>query len=338
MNRRIRVAVADFPPLVSTRDGKREGFEIDLWEAIARQAGFDFEYESLPFKEILPLLSQGKVDVGLAGITVSEDRETVVDFSHHTLDSGLLVSVAAKRNRLSALKTVRALFRDHRSMIGSTAMAVAAFVLAFGNMLWIAERGSGAYDPRYLPGVFEAIWFMFSSVSSVGYGDFMPVTWTGRAITAAAIVGGLALFGVFVSQITSLMTVKKMRGHIDGPKDLPGKKVATVEGSTSEAFLRAIGAHVSATASLADAYSLLHRGEADAVVFDAPAVLYYEKQSGKDFHAVGDLFERQSYAIAVRQPSPLTEDINRALLTLKETGAYAKLYRKWFGEDPKMEI
>jgi ABC-type amino acid transport substrate-binding protein len=32
--------------------------------------------------------------------------------------------------------------------------------------------------------------------------------------------------------------------------------------------------------------------------------------------------------------SPYRTPINRAILTLRETGAYGKIYRQWFGVDP----
>ena len=97
---KIKVAIADFPPVVFKEDGKYKGFEIDLWEAIANKIGVDFEYEDHNFKEIIPLLAEKKIDVGLAGVTINESREKIINFSHSILDSGLLIAVDKNRNRL----------------------------------------------------------------------------------------------------------------------------------------------------------------------------------------------------------------------------------------------
>jgi ABC-type amino acid transport substrate-binding protein len=48
---------------------------------------------------------------------------------------------------------------------------------------------------------------------------------------------------------------------------------------------------------------------------------------------VGPLFERQSYAVALREGSTLREAVNRALLRLREDGTYTTIYQRWFGDD-----
>jgi polar amino acid transport system substrate-binding protein len=47
---------------------------------------------------------------------------------------------------------------------------------------------------------------------------------------------------------------------------------------------------------------------------------------------VGSPFNEEVYGIAVNQGSPLREQINRALLQLREDGTYDVIYAKWFGE------
>ena len=41
--------------------------------------------------------------------------------------------------------------------------------------------------------------------------------------------------------------------------------------------------------------------------------------------------EAESYGISLKKNSPLTKEINKALLDLKKNGEYDKLYAKWFG-------
>ena len=84
----VVVAVSPFPPLVVEADGELSGFDIELWEAIARECGLDFSYRLVAFKEIIPNLMSGRVDLGLAGITINREREAVIDFSHPYFDSG----------------------------------------------------------------------------------------------------------------------------------------------------------------------------------------------------------------------------------------------------------
>ncbi|MBI3634251.1 MAG: transporter substrate-binding domain-containing protein [Candidatus Yonathbacteria bacterium] len=43
MENKIKVGIADFSPLIIDDGGKYKGFEIDLWEAIAKEINIDFE-------------------------------------------------------------------------------------------------------------------------------------------------------------------------------------------------------------------------------------------------------------------------------------------------------
>lgn len=58
-----------------------------------------------------------------------------------------------------------------------------------------------------------------------------------------------------------------------------------------------------------------------AVVYDAP-VLQYEsaKLNDEKLQMVGPVFQRQNYAFALQQDSPLREKLNQALLTMHERG------------------
>jgi len=81
------------------------------------------------------------------------------------------------------------------------------------------------------------------------------------------------------------------------------------------------------------AFKALEDGKIDAVVHDAPIVAYYAATVGKGrFTTVGRLFHPEKYGIALPSGSTRTEQINLALLQLRENGTYANLVDKWFGD------
>jgi voltage-gated potassium channel len=49
----------------------------------------------------------------------------------------------------------------------------------------------------------EALWWSMTTVTTVGYGDYSPVTTTGRLIAAALMIGGISLIGVVTATIAS---------------------------------------------------------------------------------------------------------------------------------------
>ena len=85
-------------------------------------------------------------------------------------------------------------------------------------------------------------------------------------------------------------------------------------------------------AKVEEAYQALQQGQVDAVVYDAPVLLYYASHEGKGkVQTVGSIFRKENYGIAFPANSPLRKPVNEALLKLKENGTYDQLYAKWFG-------
>ncbi len=81
-----------------------------------------------------------------------------------------------------------------------------------------------------------------------------------------------------------------------------------------------------------DAFDALLKGEVEAVVYDAPNLLYYANGEGKGkVTVVGNIFEPQDYGLALPQGSPLREKITRAILKLIESDELESIKVKWFG-------
>lgn len=83
-----------FVPFEFKQNGKYTGFDIQLWDAIAKQAGLAYKLQPMDFNGIIPGLQTRNVDVALAGITIREDRTKVIDFSEPYYESGLAILVA----------------------------------------------------------------------------------------------------------------------------------------------------------------------------------------------------------------------------------------------------
>ncbi len=339
MKQKLTVAVADFSPFIMSNGEEYRGFEIDLWEAVAKEIGVDFEYQKCDFNEVIPWLMAKKVDVGLAGITITEEREKRIDFSHETLDSGLLIAVRKDRNKPKFFEALATIIREGKRFLSSAVFGTLIFILLAGNILWFAERGAETFQRQYFPGIFEAFWLTVVSMSTVGFGDYIPQTWTGRIVTTGIIFSGAILFGLLVAQVAAFLAVRKVKGEINTSRDLFEKKVATVAGSTSVSVLNRVNAEIVAVAGAKEAYEKLKEGLVDAVVFDAPVAIYYVKNDKeRQLEIVGELFEKQKYGIALCEGSVWREPINRAVLKIVESGQYDVFYKKWFGDNLTMEV
>ena len=97
-------------------------------------------------------------------------------------------------------------------------------------------------------------------------------------------------------------------------------------------YLRQHNVEVMEFAKVEEAYQALQHGQVDAVVYDAPVLLYYASHEGKGkVQTVGAIFRKENYGIVFPDKSPLRKRVNEVLLKLKENGTYDQLYSKWFG-------
>jgi polar amino acid transport system substrate-binding protein len=69
----------------------------------------------------------------------------------------------------------------------------------------------------------------------------------------------------------------------------------------------------------------------DAIVHDAPVMDHYASQRGRgQVQLVGAVFREEKYGIALQDGSPLRERVDRALLTLRESGRYEAIRLRYF--------
>jgi arginine/lysine/histidine transporter system substrate-binding protein len=80
---------ADFPPFESyDEEGKFTGFDVELAQAIAEELGYEIKIEDMDFDGLIGSLQAKRVDMVLAGMSATEDRQKNVEFSNEYHRSG----------------------------------------------------------------------------------------------------------------------------------------------------------------------------------------------------------------------------------------------------------
>ena len=74
---------ADFPPFESYADDAVTfvGFDIDLMQEICNRLGMELQIQDMNFDAIVAAVQTGKLDVGVSGITITDERKESVAFS-----------------------------------------------------------------------------------------------------------------------------------------------------------------------------------------------------------------------------------------------------------------
>jgi glutamine transport system substrate-binding protein len=79
--------------MMDTETGEMIGFDMEIIREVAERAGFEIDLNTMDFNGIIPAIQTGNVDIAIAGITITDEREEIVDFSNPYYDSGLRLLV-----------------------------------------------------------------------------------------------------------------------------------------------------------------------------------------------------------------------------------------------------
>jgi polar amino acid transport system substrate-binding protein len=330
----LRVATRLVAPFALEEHGQLTGFSIDLWQAISEQLHVKSEFVVKPsLPELLRSVRSGEAALAISAISITAERDRDFDFSQPMFDAGLQILVPAEESRARIARTILA------SMFSSAVLPIVGFVfltiVAIAHVVWLFERRRpGVVSSAYYPGIFEACWWAAATLATQA--DQMPRTAMARVVSVLWMFASVVFIAYFTAAMTSSLTLRELHGDINGPQDLPGKRVVTVQGSTSAEYLRE---HDIIPYEVPDPDSLFERlqqGEAQAVVYDAPVVMYYASHDGRGKVALaGSIFRRENYGILFPSNSKLRKRVDEALLEIKENGVYDQLYRKWFGSESR---
>ena len=337
---KLKVVTRNVEPFSFEKDGRRVGYSVELWDALARETGMTYDMTAVgSAKEMISALETKTADVAVGALSITSQREAVCDFTQPFYESGLQILVVGKNSSswASTWQLVRNLF--NLKLVAMFLILIVA-MLVISHLVWHYEHKVNAetYPENYRHGLWESAWWTISTLLSGGAENKDLVGVGGRVVAIIWMLLSTVLLSYLTASFASTMTVNSLKGDINGPGDLPGHSVATIGGSTSETWLTSKNGGGSIKVQLLNdieaCIAALKDGKVQAVVFDAPILSYKLHQSGdSNLQLVGPVFEKQNYGFAVQQDSPLRKRLNLALLALNERGYLEELRKKWFGDD-----
>ncbi|CAG9250055.1 Amino acid ABC transporter substrate-binding protein, PAAT family [Paraburkholderia unamae] len=325
----LHVAIASVAPFVLPQTTVPEGFSIDIWNEIARRMHRDFAWYPVATQaELLPAVQHGNADVAIAAITMTPERERVVDFSIPYFDSGLQIMVHTQNDN-SFVGSIGAVpWLAIAEFVG----VAAAIVFLLANLVWLMERKSDrSFQKPYWRAIGEGLWVTMLIIATGEHGERdAPGVWK-RVLVPTMWLIGVVLIAQLTATVTSSQTVARLQSNIRGPDDLPGKTIGTVPGTTAADYLAGRGLPFVSLNNANEGFRLLMQGNVQAIVYDAPTLQYWAPRLGQDnVSVVGPIFRPEKYGIALPGGSQVRKSINEALLAMYDDGTYEQIYRKWF--------
>lgn len=215
-------AVHDPDRLARYEAGTRDPLDLlalaTLWLVVVPPGDFGHDVTSIVLAFRVALSVVYGIDIAIRSALASRRV-------HYALTHPLaFVSVLIPPVRvIFSLRLVRSVFR--RGHLGRFLVAATVLVLNGAVIVYLFERHAPGSNIHTLG---NALWWSFVTVTTVGYGDFYPVTTWGR-VTACFIMGtGLLTLAVVTAQVASSFVAQGPSRARPGPRDEPARREVTL--------------------------------------------------------------------------------------------------------------
>jgi polar amino acid transport system substrate-binding protein len=339
MPRKLIVGIYSAPPFnIRQADGSWTGISVDLWREVASDLKTDFEFREITVAERFRALMTGWIDVCIGPITVTAEREEMIDFTHRFFSSGLRVAMRTKDVTGNANFILPLLQNLLSRQVLKILFLIFCFLLLAAILIWICEKRKNPShfggQGRKLQGIGSSVWWSAVTMTGVGYGDLYPRTLSGRIVAVAWMFLSLVMISIFTATMASLLTAEKLGRHklIDTPQDLQGLTVGAPPDTTALAYARQN--HLTFRILPADKLlPSLHLGKIDAVINDGPILFYrIHLEYPNELMVLPIHLDEEMYGLGLKEGSSLREPINRSLLQRLAEPHWQDILKQYLGE------
>lgn len=311
----VKVGTAGSDPFVMKNN---QGISVEVWDKIAQKKDIDYEIEHFnSVDDVLAAKASGAIDVVVGPITINSDRQKKYgEFSQPYFETKM--GFLGERDD-SVFGYAKHFF--NKSFFFGLAIFVSLLFLV-GSLIWACERKENKDFESGIRGVMEGAWFSLVTMTTVGYGDKVPRTFAGRALTVIWMMVGILMFSTLTAFLTNAFEATG-----EDISNIENKRIAVIEGSTGETFARNRGAKILSLGSLEEALVALNSKKVEGIVFDGPAlqfVLKNQKDSSFEVHLYDKSSENYGFISNI--------DIDVEILEMKESGEIQNISGRWLSE------
>ena len=155
---------AAFPPYEYVEGGKFVGIDVEIATAIAEKLGMELQIEDVEFGSIIGGVVEGKYDMGMAGMTVTDERKEQVNFSQ-TYATGVQVVIVAEGSDITTLDDLNGKKITNDSKINDYLLDFNFFLYSSNNQRYYTSFMEFKDDFCYLWS--ERQWSIFPCPSSL---------------------------------------------------------------------------------------------------------------------------------------------------------------------------
>jgi ABC-type amino acid transport substrate-binding protein len=328
------VGIKEVPPFAfKGSDGAWSGLSVELWRQVAKTTGHDFRFLELKtMPEMIDAASSGQVDVAIGAITITSEREKILDFtqSYYSTGTGVAVPIVSSMN-WSTLGRVLMSFNFLQAVL-----ALIGLTLGAGILVWLLERRQNEYfGGGIAKGISSSVWWSTLAMTQRSSAEKGPQTVLGRTVAVIWLVVSVITIAVFTAGVTSVLTASQIQGTITSTADLATVRVGTVKGTSSEGDLLRRKLTFYSFDTVMDGLKALRAGRIEAFVYDKPVLAWTIRQGfSTRLKLLNNAIEPQNYAFALPPDSPLRKPLSIAILDAIQKDSWNEARTRYLGDDP----
>lgn len=324
------IVTKEAPPFViKSADGTFHGISIDLWRRIAERLHLRYRLAEQPtVEDLVKGTAEGTYDAAIAALTVTAERQRVVDFTQPFYSTGLGIAVSTNESKWVSIAHTLFSFGFFQAVL-----ALLGIALAVGFVVWLFERRKTHHFGGGLKGLGTGFWWSAIAMTQAGAAQNAPATLPGRIIGMGWMVASVIAIAVFTAGITSTLTKQELQGAVHSANDLRSVRVGATAGSATVNYLDRERISHRSFARPKDGLLALQAGTIDAFVYDKPLLTWLVRQRFPGTLRMLDItFDSQNYAIALPKGSPLTGILNVPLLEETESDWWQRTLFQYLGK------
>ena len=332
------VSAGHCPPFVINENGKFSGLAIYLWGRIAANIGLSFELVEADLAKMLESIANQRstrpADVGISCLSVTAEREKVINFSHSFYET--YTGIAVRDDGISG--TLRAAFTNPVVLRALLFVLVVAAIV--GGLFYALEHKvndklysmKGRYG-RWLEALIVGA--LFVTRGPIRYYEFhTPIA---RILSAILAIGSTFLIAGITAVLAGAFTLENLQNRINGLQDLQRVRVGAMADSTSSAFLQRHGIIHRRGTDLGSLLEDLDQGRLDAVVSDEAFLRYSIREQQKQGRykkllVLPEELETQNYGFGMKTDSTHLEAVNQSLLEIRNSPEWKAEVIRYLGQ------
>lgn len=314
----LTIAVTPVKPF-AYRDskGKWTGISIDLWEEIALRNGLKYEYKNLTLANNLKSTANGNSALGLGAITINQQREHELDFSHAYHPSGLTI-ISQENDSFLTAANIWLFVKSVLSLIIFIAIGGFIFRALCGEQFKTCPKGS----------LYKSYWWSVVTLTTTGYGDIVPENMKGKMFAAAWMILGAIAFPLYIGSIAATTVSQETSATISDHTKLHEYKIGAVRNTTGAHYLEDNNIKFQKYRNVDNLIKAVKNGHVDGGVYDTPMLQYQMKQHS-GLKLLPYTFATQFYGFILPSNSSLREDVNRSIPTIIQDEQWNAVLNKY---------